>query len=259
MVRPSKQFKKFASSGKLKDTIKSRRKHQEAKRKVEDRLARRSHQRGAPKSHPIREDNEEGDEEDGDVEGRDIKRMGDGGRAGGVAKTVEELFGGKLDGEGVGEGSDLEDLSDEEDGDEEEDEEEEDDEEDGEDDGGVLEVDEEGMKMAMKELEKKDPDFYKYLKENDQELLDFGQEASTSEGSKRGKGKQRRTEEDEDDEEELSEDRESDEDEEDSEEEIPTGPRKTSVTMRMLRGWQEGLLKVCPYSFLGLMTDIWRS
>lgn len=46
MGKQTKQSKKFASSGKLKDTIKRRRQHQQVKRKVEDRDQRRAKQRG---------------------------------------------------------------------------------------------------------------------------------------------------------------------------------------------------------------------
>jgi nucleolar complex protein 2 len=213
MANKTKAFKKFASSGKLKDTIKSRRQHQQSRRKFEDKVAQRKKQRGTPKEgEAIDSDEEE------EVDERDVKRIGEGGRAGGVAKTVEELFGGNLGGDA--EESELEEL-DEEDGEEGEEEEE------GEED---LFADEEAMKRAMKDLEKKDPEFFKYLKENDRDLLEFGGE---------GKGKEKVSDDDVDMEDEDDEE----EDEEEGDEEM-VERKKTSVTMKMLRQWQEGMLKV---------------
>ena len=147
------------------------------------------------------------------------------GRAGGVAKSVEELFGGKIDGE-VDDASELEDLSEEEqdglsDGDEEEE--------------GV-ELDEEAMQRSMKALAKKDPEFFEFLKENDRHLLDFGR----GEGPSRGRNAR-----------EVSVDREEQDvqvegNEDMEEEDLRPATRKTSVTLRMLRQWQEGMIKVCP-------------
>jgi len=213
MANKSKQFKKFASSGKLKETIDKRRKTQQSRRKADDRTTRRAKQRGAPLEFG------EGDEEGSDDDEKEVRSANAavGGRAGGVAKNVEELFGnGGLDGVDNGEGSDLEDLSE---GDEETEEEEE---VEGEEDL----LDEEAMKKAMKDLEKKDPEFFKYLKENDEDLLEFG------------KGKSRVVEEGSDVE--MS-DGEEEEDEEEEEEE-----KKTSVTVKMVRQWQEGMIKVSP-------------
>ncbi len=235
MAKVSKQFKKFASSGKLKDQIKSRRQHQQIKRKTEDRNARRQKQRGAPKQDgDLNDEGGEKDDEDDDDE-KDVKKVGAGlgGRAGGVATTVDELFGkGGLD-EGFEDESELEELG--EDGDDDKV-----DEEDGaegaEEEGeGVL--DEVAMKKAMKDLEKKDPEFFNYLKENDRELLSFGNEGG-------GKGKRKAEVDDEDDEMESTED--SKDDEENVEEEV----KKTSVTVKMVRQWQEGMLKVSPPNLL---------
>ncbi|KAK4684424.1 nucleolar complex protein 2, partial [Tremellales sp. Uapishka_1] len=212
MAKATKQTKKFASSGKLKETIKVRRQHQQVKRKAEDRTARRQKQRGAPRDDHahVEEDDESGDEE------REAKKLnaGTGGRAGGVAKNVDELFGqGGLD-VPVDEESEFEELSEE---DEEESEEEVQ-------EGDEMELNEEEMKKAMKELEKKDPEFFKYLKENDNDLLEFG--------------KANRIAQDED--EAMSED---EEEEEDEQEEEGEEKKKTSVSMKMLRQWQEGMLK----------------
>lgn len=222
MVNKSKQFKKFASSGKLKETIDKRRKNQQARRKAEDRTTRRAKQRGAPL-------NEGGDDEDEDDEdtAKDVRATNGavGGRAGGVAKNVEELFGqGGLDGVDGGEGSDLEDL--------EEDDEDEDDDEEEEGEGEEDMLDEAAMKKAMRDLEKKDPEFFKYLKENDEDLLEFG----------KGKSKVQ-AEEDEEDNSDVDMDGE-DEDEDDEEEGEEEAEKKISVNPRMVRQWQEGMIKV---------------
>ena len=92
------------------------------------------------------------------------------------------------------------------------------------------------MKKAMKDLEKKDPEFFKYLKENDGDLLEFG------------KGKSKAVEDDDDDVE-MGEDEEEDEDEEEEDEgeEEEEVEKKTSVTVKMVRQWQEGMIKVSPF------------
>lgn len=212
MARPSKQFKKFAASGKLTDTIKKRRATKEKKKKFEDKVQQRIHQRGAR-----RPEHELSDDEAGDDDGNKVSKGPGGGKAGGVAKTVDELFGaGGLE-VLFEEGSDLEDLSEAD-----EDEDEDEDSEGPEDD----DFDEEAMKKAMAALEKNDPEFFKHLKAEDPELLNFG------------KGKSR-MDVDEDDSEVEDEDEEMDEDVADE----VVAPRKTVVTMKMLRGWREAMLK----------------
>lgn len=233
MGNKTKAFKKFASSGKLKDTIKARRSHQQKRRKADEQIAQRKKQRGAPKSEGLSDGEEEDEDDERDVNATKGAR---GGKAGGVAKTVEELFGeGGLDVSDEEE-SDLDELDEEDDS-----EEAGEDEEDEEDDEGLL--DEEVMKKTMKGLAKSDPEFFKYLQENDRELLEFGKEPAGAKSSKaKGKGKTV------DDDEEMQsgeedEDEEDVEDEEDEDEE-DDDVQKISVTMRMVREWQNGMLKV---------------
>ncbi|WVQ62856.1 uncharacterized protein L199_001005 [Kwoniella botswanensis] len=216
MAKTSKAFKKFASSGKLKDQIANRRSKQQSKRKQDDRKAQRQKQRGNANESDLEGEGE--DDEDDEREARKVGDAGVGGKAGGVAKTVDELFGkGGLDIE-AGDESELEELNAED-----EDEDEDSEGEDGEEDL----LDEQAMKKAMKDLQKNDPEFFKYLKENDEELLDFGKS--------KGKAKQ----DDEDEEMESDDEDVEDEDMEEEEEER----KKISVNGKMLRGWQEGMLK----------------
>lgn len=222
MVKPSKQFKKFAASGKLKETIQKRRSIQQSKRKFDEKLQQRSKQRGKPEDEGV-----DDDEDDEGANARDMKKAGTGGRAGGVARTVDELFtdgglAGPPDAEDGDEEEDEEDLSEGSDAYEDE----------GSEMGEELERDEEAMKKAMKDLEKKDPEFFKYLAENDKTLLDFGDG---------GEG--------EDEDEDMESGDEDDEDiaSGDEEEEEEDKPKKVVVTGKMLRQWQEGMLRVRPH------------
>ncbi|KAL1410283.1 Nucleolar Complex 2 protein [Vanrija albida] len=238
MGRPSKQFKKFASSGKLTETIKKRRTQKESKRKFEGQVAQRQHQRGAPRPEHAVSDDEDEDADD-DINPRKVQ----GGKVAGVAKTVDELFGaGGLD-VPIDDPSDLEDLS------EDEDEEDSEDEEDGDEEEEDDEMDEAAMAKAMAELEKKDPEFFKHLKAEDPSLLSFG----------KGKGRADAMEEDDEDEDEGDdeddEDIEMDEDDEDDDTPAP----KIIVTMKMLRLWRESMLKRYSIRSLRKMTQAFRA
>lgn len=143
------------------------------------------------------------------------------------------------DGEESGASEDLEDLSAGE-GDDDDDED--------------IDVDAAEMAKSLAELEKKDPEFYKYLQENDAGLLDFDTEPTTSSHASK-KAKKSRKEEPEQADEDASMDEydapESDEDEEEPELETDEAaskardePQKQSVTMDMLRAWQSAMIEV---------------
>ncbi|KAG6374069.1 Noc2-domain-containing protein [Boletus reticuloceps] len=149
--KATKATRKFASRGQLKKTIQSRKKHQESKKKIESR-------RGAKGKGKAPAQVSDGSEQD-DAEGTknttqpsSVKGM-----------TVDDFLGAGF----------MENESDDEDGDE--------DEEEVADDESFASVDDledEGV-AHMHELSKlaeKDPEFYKYLQENDRELLEFGPE-----------------------------------------------------------------------------------
>lgn len=219
MVRPTKQFKRFASSGKLSETIKNRRATQQKKKRFDSKVEQRKRQRDAPRpEHQAGSDSEEDEDDAADAKAANGAR---GGKAGGVAKTVDELFGaGGLD-VPIEEGSDLEDLS--------EDEEDEDDDEEEEDVQEDEDMDEDAMARAMAELEKKDPEFFKHLKAEDPNLLSFG----------KGKGRADEMDEDEDEDAEMD----SDDEMMDEDDEAPA-VKKVVVTMKMLRLWRESMIKV---------------
>ncbi|KAH8114877.1 Noc2-domain-containing protein [Phellopilus nigrolimitatus] len=214
--KATKASRKYASSGQLKKEIQSRKKHQQIKRTVE----RRKTGKGKGKAH-----------DDQDVNGK--------GRASGADDEG---------GEDVGEGDDVE-MSDKEtkkfkgmsvddfmkggfmDGDSEEDasgnDENEEDEEEGEEDddnGSFASVDDledednvADHKLELTKLAEQDPEFYKYLQENDRELLDF--DVGDDDG----------------DEEEVDED----EDAMDDEEEV----KAPTLTKEILGRWQKAILE----------------
>ncbi|KAF8130270.1 Noc2-domain-containing protein [Boletus edulis] len=204
--KATKATRKFASRGQLNKTIQSRKKHQESKKKIESRRGAKGRGKAPVQvSDGSEQDDAEGDEEHDTAEfvrfyhGRCVKGM-----------TVDDFLGAGF----------MENESDDEDGDTNMDEDgsdaEEDEEEVADDESfaSVDDLEDEGV-AHMHELSKlaeKDPEFYKYLQENDRELLDFGPEDAVD---------------DEDDE------------EEDVEMESETSP---ILTKDILRDWQKALL-----------------
>ncbi|KAF8737840.1 Noc2 protein, partial [Rhizoctonia solani] len=134
--KAAKSTRKFAKSGELKRTIQARRKFKAVKAKTQAR-------KGAKRSQ---NEHDEEEEEEEDIESPTN------------SKTVDDLLNGDLiDEQGDDESDDEEDaesLASMNDEDEEQDE-------------------EETHAMDLAQLQKTDPEFYKYLQENDRELLDF--------------------------------------------------------------------------------------
>ncbi|KAL5520417.1 hypothetical protein ACEPAG_9641 [Sanghuangporus baumii] len=166
--KANKASRKYAASGQLKKEIQSRKKHQQVRRKIEQRQVGKGRgKRGGPEDtelakerHPIEEDEDngsvvsEGDEGMSDEETSKFKGM-----------IVDEFLKG-----GFMEGSSDEDGSEE--GEEASDGE-------GDDDNASfasvddLEDEAAAHKLELDKLAEQDPEFFKYLQENDRELLDF--------------------------------------------------------------------------------------
>ncbi|KAI0060116.1 Noc2-domain-containing protein [Artomyces pyxidatus] len=162
--RGTKATRKFASSGQLQKTIQARRKHQQIQRKIQRKTVKKS-AKGKERAVAVGDD-DGGDDDDEHANARQEK-----GSKKFKGMSVDDFLGGGFmegddDASGMeDEGSDLED---DEDGEEE-------DADDSETFASVDDLEDEGV-AHMQELTKlaeKDPEFFKYLQENDKELLDF--------------------------------------------------------------------------------------
>lgn len=153
---------------------------------------------------------------------------------------------------GAGDGSDDEDVEDEfsdlENEDEEDDE--------ANPDVDALEADEESMKKSLAELAQKDPEFFKYLQDNDADLLDFEnaddmeddeeeQDELATKAPAKAKGKKSQKAAQADAEEEMEYDAASGSDDEPEPEfgAEEVAIEKVSVTMKMLRAWQRAMIE----------------
>ncbi|KAJ4481022.1 Noc2-domain-containing protein [Lentinula aciculospora] len=205
MGKATKSTKKFVSSGKLKKTIEIRKKQQQVRKKYQNRRGAKS---GANTSAP--EASDESDDE------QDVTQNKKGGSRKGL--SVDDVLGAAFIDDSDDEGEEQEEELDED-----EDEEEGLEDEDFEDNASfdsVDELEEEGQNhlLELSKLAEKDPEFYKYLQENDKELLDF--DPNNSQGM-------------DDDEDAIMEDG----DVEMAEERSPI------LTIRILQNWQKAILK----------------
>ncbi|KAJ7079563.1 Noc2-domain-containing protein [Mycena belliarum] len=167
--KAAKSMKKFASSGQLKKTIDARRKHQQIKRK---NLSKKSVKDGKAKQRPA-------EQEEGEAAEAGPSRLKAAAKGSKKGMTVDDfLDGGFMDASDEDEGEEDEDMADGDDSGSEDEEE-----EDFGDDASFASLDEHDEEgdahlLELSKLAEKDPEFYKYLQENDKELLDFNPNAA---------------------------------------------------------------------------------
>ncbi|KAH7882187.1 Noc2-domain-containing protein [Phlebopus sp. FC_14] len=158
MGKAPKSTRKFASSGQLKKTIQSRKKHQQIKKKIQSRRGAK----GKGKEKAIQDSDDDGEED----EIEESKGKGDTSLKG---MSVDDFLGAGF----------MENDSDDEEqqpgSDDEEDDEDEDDIPDDQSFASIDDLEDEGdaHMLELSKLAEKDPEFYKYLQENDRELLEF--------------------------------------------------------------------------------------
>ncbi|KAK0549592.1 Nucleolar Complex 2 protein [Tilletia horrida] len=171
MAKATKSTKKFAKS-KLKGVIKDRKAFKKknapilkAKKDREFKQLKRGRGRDADSSRGAGDDDAQQDSDDDDDDSDD-------GEGATPAMTVDDFLGGGFR-QGMGDGSDDddEDLASQD--------------EDYADDEELIELDdvedeEINMREELAKMAQKDPDFYKFLQDNDKELLNFGREEETA-------------------------------------------------------------------------------
>ncbi|EJT97184.1 Noc2-domain-containing protein [Dacryopinax primogenitus] len=198
MAKTAKATKRFISSGKLKQQIEQRHNHKKVKQQIEKRRGKGKRAEEKKTAKAVDEDKAQ-EAEDNDHRPNEM--------------TVDDLLGGEFMDDG--------------------DSEEEDDNSSAVDDNESfasvddLDADEEAHKMDLERLKEVDPEFYKYLQENDKELLEFGNEPEEMKDAE-------------------DVDVEVDEAEiamEEEEDEIAVPSTAKEVTKEMLRAWQRSILE----------------
>ncbi|KAL0952733.1 hypothetical protein HGRIS_006964 [Hohenbuehelia grisea] len=204
MGKATKATKKFVSSGQLKKTIEARHKKQQIKKRM---ASRRGANNGKPKAATVSEGAPD-DEEDGEEDEAPSKAV----KSKGKAMTVDDILGGGfmdesdedeggMSSDGEGEGADEDDISEA---------------------GSFASVDDlddegAGHLEELSKLAERDPEFYKYLQENDRELLDFDPSTTI--------------------------DLDEPVDDEDEDEDVEMEDRLPNLTMAHLNQWQKALLQ----------------
>ena len=209
----SKQTKKFVTSGKLKDQIKSRQKSKSIKNKIDVRQKKKQ----AKLNHKPKRSNNDDDDGENEVDDDDdeveVDNNVDDNNDDNQPQNVDDILNMNLSEDD--DDDDEDDLS----------------EDDNDDDKSDVELDSKSHAEALKNLSKSDPEFFKFLQENDKELLEFS---------------------DNDDDEDNVDDEQNEEDEEDEEDEEAQAlaemegnksVKKTpTLTKKMLRDWQRSII-----------------
>ncbi|KAF9480615.1 Noc2-domain-containing protein [Pholiota conissans] len=179
MGKATKATKKYVSSGQLKKAIQARHKRQEITKKIQKR---RGNKDSKGKGRVLPQEGGNDDDEEGEEE---TQKSGKGSKK---KLTVDSFLNGDfMDGSDDDEGSE-EDMG----ADDDSDEEDMDDEDISDDEGSFASVDDlddlDGEKhiMELSKLAEKDPEFFKYLQENDKELLNFNADALADAESSEG-------------------------------------------------------------------------